>query len=36
MVFKLKQTGVGLMRVEGGKIVEAWLFSSDEVQEDAF
>jgi len=33
---KLKQTGVDLVRVEGGKIVEVRLFSSDQAQEDAF
>lgn len=33
---KLKQTGVDLVRIEGGKIVEVRLFSSDQAQEDAF
>lgn len=33
---KLKQPGVDLIRVEGGKIVEVKLFSSDQEQEDAF
>lgn len=33
---KLKQAGVDLIRIEGGKIVEVKLFSSDQVQEDAF
>lgn len=33
---KLKQAGVDLVRVEGGKIVEVRLFSSDQAQEDAF
>ena len=33
---KLKQAGVDLIRVEGGKIVEVRLFSSDQAQEDAF
>jgi uncharacterized protein len=33
---KLKQPGVDLIRVEGGKIVEVRLFSSDQEQEDAF
>ncbi len=34
--FKLKQPGVDLIRIEGGKIVELRLFSSDQKQEDAF
>ena len=33
---KLKQPGVDLIRIEGGKIVEVKLFSSDQKQEDAF
>ena len=33
---KLKQPGVDLVRIEGGKIVEVRLFSSDQHQEDAF
>ena len=33
---KLKQPGVDLIRVDGGKIVEVHLFSSDPEQEDAF
>ena len=33
---KLKQPGVDLIRVDGGKIVEVRLFSSDQAQEDAF
>ncbi len=33
---KLKQAGVDLIRIEGGKIVEVRLFSSDQNQEDAF
>jgi ketosteroid isomerase-like protein len=33
---KLKQQGVDIMRIEGGKIVEVRLFSSDQNQEDAF
>jgi uncharacterized protein len=33
---KLKQAGVDLVRIEGGKIVEVRLFSSDQAQEDAF
>ena len=33
---KLKQPGVDLIRIEGGKIVEVRLFSSDQAQEDAF
>lgn len=32
----LKQPGVDLIRIEGGKIVEVRLFSSDQMQEDAF
>lgn len=31
---KLKQPGVDLIRIEGGKIVEVRLFSSDQNQED--
>ena len=33
---RLKQTGADLVRIEGGKIVEVRLFSSDQAQEDAF
>ena len=33
---QLKQPGVDLIRIEGGKIVEVRLFSSDQAQEDAF
>ena len=33
---KMKQAGVDLIRIEGGKIVEVKLFSSDQAQEDAF
>lgn len=33
---QLKQPGVDLIRIEGGKIVEIRLFSSDPEQEDAF
>ena len=33
---KLKQPGVDLIRIEGGKVVEVRLFSSDQAQEDAF
>lgn len=33
---KLKQPGVDLLRIEGGKIVEVRLFSSDQNQEDMF
>jgi ketosteroid isomerase-like protein len=33
---KLKQAGVDLIRIEGGKIVELRLFSSDQKQEDEF
>ena len=32
----MKQAGVDLIRIEGGKIVEVRLFSSDQAQEDAF
>lgn len=32
----MKQAGVDLIRIEGGKIVEVKLFSSDPAQEDAF
>ena len=32
----MKQAGVDLIRIDGGKIVEVKLFSSDPVQEDAF
>ena len=32
----LKQAGVDLVRIEGGKIVEVRLFSNDQAQEDAF
>jgi ketosteroid isomerase-like protein len=30
------QPGIDLLRIEDGKIVEVWLFSSDPEQEDAF
>lgn len=30
------QSGVDLLRVEGDRIAEVWLFSSDPVEEDAF
>ena len=33
---RLKQPGVDLIRVEGGKVVEIRLFSSDPEQEDLF
>ena len=33
---KLKQPGVDLIRIEGGKIAEVRLFSSDQAQEDSF
>lgn len=33
---KLQQPGVDLIRIEGGKIVEVRLFSSDQDQEDVF
>ncbi len=32
----LRQQGVDLLRIEGGKIVEVRLFSSDQAQEDLF
>lgn len=32
---KLKQPGVDLIRIEGGKVVELRLFSSDQAQEDS-
>ncbi|CAN7212376.1 MULTISPECIES: nuclear transport factor 2 family protein [unclassified Acidovorax] len=32
----LRQPGVDLIRIDGGKIVEVRLFSSDQAQEDAF
>jgi ketosteroid isomerase-like protein len=32
----LKQAGVDLLRIDGGKVVEVRLFSSDQAQEDAF
>jgi ketosteroid isomerase-like protein len=33
---QLKQPGVDLIRIDGGKIAEVRLFSSDQAQEDAF
>lgn len=33
---KLKQPGVDLIRIEGGKVIEVRLFSSDQAQEDSF
>lgn len=33
---KLSMDGVDLMRMEGGKIKEVWLFSDDQAAEDAF
>jgi uncharacterized protein len=33
---KLSMDGVDVMRIVGGKIKEVWLFSSDQVAEDAF
>ncbi len=33
---KLSMDGVDLMRIDGGKIKEVWLFSSDQAGEDAF
>lgn len=32
----LKQSGIDMLRIADGKIVEVWLFSSDPAQEDAF
>lgn len=32
----MAQDGVDLLRIEGDKIAEAWLFSSDPASEDAF
>ena len=32
----LSQVGIDLLRIDGGKIVEVWLFSSNPEQEDAF
>jgi ketosteroid isomerase-like protein len=33
---KLNQPGVDLLRIEGGRLVEVRLFSSDQAQEDTF
>ncbi len=33
---RLDQSGIDLLRIADGKIVEVWLFSSDPEQEDAF
>lgn len=33
---KLSQPGIDLLRIQDGKIVEVWLFSSDPEQEDRF
>ena len=33
---KVDQAGIDLLRVQDGKIVEVWLFSSDSEQEDNF
>lgn len=33
---KLSMDGVDVMRIEGGKIKEVWLFSGDQAAEDAF
>ena len=33
---KLKQAGVDLIRIEGGKVAEVRLFSSYQAQEDSF
>ncbi|MER7408384.1 nuclear transport factor 2 family protein [Streptomyces sp. NPDC000070] len=32
----VNQDGIDLLRVEGERIAEVWLFSSDPVEEDAF
>jgi hypothetical protein len=32
----MKQPGVDLIRIEGGKIIEVRLFSSNQVEEDLF
>jgi hypothetical protein len=32
----MAQDGIDLMAVEGDKIAEVWLFSSDSASEDAF
>lgn len=34
--FKLAQPGIDLLRIEKGKVVEVWLFSSDPEEEDRF
>ncbi len=33
---KLSMDGVDVMRIDGGKIKEVWLFSGDQAEEDAF
>jgi predicted SnoaL-like aldol condensation-catalyzing enzyme len=33
---KLEMDGIDLMRVQGGRILEVWLFSADQAAEDAF
>lgn len=33
---KLSQPGIDVLRIDGGRIVEVWLFSGDQEQEDAF
>lgn len=33
---KLSMDGVDVMRIDGGKINEVWLFSGDQAEEDAF
>jgi uncharacterized protein len=33
---KLSQPGIDLLRIDGGKIVEVWLFSSNPEEEDLF
>lgn len=33
---RLSQTGIDLLRIEGGRITEVWLFSSNPQEEDAF
>lgn len=33
---KLEQDGIDLLRIEGDRVAEVWLFSSDPASEDAF
>ena len=35
-MWNFHQDGIDLLRVEGDRIAEVWLFSSDPVEEDAF